>query len=410
MRRLVLYLIILVISIWIGVKIAQDPGYVMLAYRHTTIEMPLWAALVILFFMFLVFYVALRMWRGVFRVPYFWRARTSRRNQEILQKLTSKGLLDLSAGNWNLAKKNLAKAGSYAPAPWIYYVGAAYAADQLKNLTERDSYLQKASSSSVDAKIAVGLLQAQFLYNQQPMQTLALLEHLRQVAPRQPYVLRLLAKTYEHLDDWNNLFTLLPAIRKQKVFSPNELERLEVIVYRGLLYSAEYNDADVITKVWKKIPKALQQNPVLLNSYAQLLLAKGANNEAEELLREYIPKTWDDKLLKLYGNILSSKPDQQLMAAEKWLITHKRDATLLYLLGVLSVRNQLWGKARGYLEASLAVEPRAETYLELGRLLERLDENQTAIMKFYKAGLKLKNHNSSSADCPSKTVNLATVN
>src|SRR5690606_30571788 len=43
-------------------------------------------------------------------------------------------------------------------------------------------------------------------------------------------------------------------------------------------------------------------------------------------------------------------------------------------LGRLSLRNQLWGKAKLYLEQSLAISPSAEGYAELGRLHEYLGD------------------------------------
>ena len=50
MKRLIIYLIILVAAVWLGLKIAEDPGYALFAYQRWTVEMPLWlAALGIIF-------------------------------------------------------------------------------------------------------------------------------------------------------------------------------------------------------------------------------------------------------------------------------------------------------------------------------------------------------------------------
>jgi HemY protein len=50
--------------------------------------------------------------------------------------------------------------------------------------------------------------------------------------------------------------------------------------------------------------------------------------------------------------------------------------------------NELWGKARSYLESSLAIRPRAEAYQLYGRLLARLGEGENAALA-YRSGLSL---------------------
>ena len=56
----------------------------------------------------------------------------------------------------------------------------------------------------------------------------------------------------------------------------------------------------------------------------------------------------------------------------------------------LRSRNQLWGKARSYLESSLAIRPTPTAYHELGQLMLKLDEPQAATTAFAK-GLTLSN-------------------
>ena len=71
-------------------------------------------------------------------------------------------------------------------------------------------------------------------------------------------------------------------------------------------------------------------------------------------------------------------PTRQLEQAERWLAQHNQDATLLYALGVLCERAQLWGKAQTYLEASLALDDRWRTHVALGELLARLGRDGEA--------------------------------
>ncbi len=55
------------------------------------------------------------------------------------------------------------------------------------------------------------------------------------------------------------------------------------------------------------------------------------------------------------------------------------DPALTLTLARLCIANKLWGKARNYLDASLTVEPSADAYAELGRLLVFLGEQAEGV-------------------------------
>ncbi|MDD5240574.1 MAG: heme biosynthesis protein HemY, partial [Sulfuricella sp.] len=74
--------------------------------------------------------------------------------------------------------------------------------------------------------------------------------------------------------------------------------------------------------------------------------------------------------------------------AENWLKKHPDDAALLQALGKLCAKRELWGKAQSYLEASLSIEPSAETHLALAQLLEKIDRAEEA-GKHYRASMAL---------------------
>ena len=52
----------------------------------------------------------------------------------------------------------------------------------------------------------------------------------------------------------------------------------------------------------------------------------------------------------------------------------------------LCLRNELWGKARSYLETVISLRPTPEAYQEYGRLLTQLGETDAAA-DAYRAGL-----------------------
>jgi HemY protein len=79
---------------------------------------------------------------------------------------------------------------------------------------------------------------------------------------------------------------------------------------------------------------------------------------------------------------------RQLRRAEGWLAAHGDDADLLLTAAKLCLRNELWGKARSYLETVLSIRPTPAAYQEYGRLLTQLGEGDAAAQA-YRAGLGL---------------------
>ena len=137
---------------------------------------------------------------------------------------------------------------------------------------------------------------------------------------------------------------------------------------------------------WAEVPRALRQDPQLLGDYTGYLQETGEDKQAEKLLRETLRKHWDTGLVETYGLLETAEPGKQLSHMEKLLLDHPDDPTLLLTLGRLSLRAQLWGKARGYLEACIGRNGPPQAYRELGQLMERMQEPDKAI-EIYRRGL-----------------------
>ena len=114
----------------------------------------------------------------------------------------------------------------------------------------------------------------------------------------------------------------------------------------------------------------------------------GGHDYAEQLLREQLRQNWSARLVYAYGDLSGGDPAARLSVAESWLEQHADDAALLLTLGKISLRNELWGKARGYLESSIARQPAPEAYRLLGSLLDRLEEPDKAA-ECYRRGIAL---------------------
>ncbi len=80
---------------------------------------------------------------------------------------------------------------------------------------------------------------------------------------------------------------------------------------------------------------------------------------------------------------------KQLEMVESWLDDHQQNPHLLLALGKMCTSLSLWGKAKSYLEASLAVNPIPQNFLRLARLLEEHMAEPAAAQEYYRQGLHL---------------------
>src|SRR3989338_4567910 len=232
MIKVVLLFVLLLASVWLGIHLQQDSGYVLLAYKHWTVETTLWVAFFALLLLFVLLHLLLNLTRKILRSPGYWQHQVSRHRRWKAQKMTRQGLIEFSEGYWQKAKNHLIKALPNTDTPLLNYLTAARAAQNMGDHQLRDDYLREAQQSMPEAKIAVELTQAELqLANQQLEQALATLRHLHDLAPHHPYVLKLLVQIYQEIGDWTQLLNLLPALKKYKVLGSSEYEQLQIQAY-----------------------------------------------------------------------------------------------------------------------------------------------------------------------------------
>ena len=319
-----------------------------------------------------------------------------KRQQRLTDRARSsltQGLIEYAEGRFEQAEKILLKQVAHSECPLLVYLSAARAAQQLGAHDRRDEYLRKAHEIAPDADIAIGLTKAELqLAHRQNEQALATLSQLHQQVPNHTYVLTLLANTYKQLQDWDHLKEILPALKKHGKLSTDSFLNFEIQVCQGQMSNlAERADGGVtqLIEYWQQTPAHLQQLPEIVEHYARQLLQLQADGEAENVLRQYLSKNWHESTIALYSELDVKIDTKKLETVEAWLKQHPSNAYLLLALGKMCTSLSLWGKARNYLEASIAISPMPENYLRLARLLEEHMNDLSAAQEYYRQGLHL---------------------
>jgi HemY protein len=378
MRVFFAILLVLLMAAALAAAIQYDPGYVLIAYGQTTIEMTLWvgvAVLVVVLVVALALFIGLRRGAKVSdRVVRFWSGRRLRRGRS----KTTLGLIAYIEGNWAKSRRLLVESATETDAPLINYLLAARASQAMGENKATRRYLGLAESTSSRAGIAVELTQAELLLeNGQFEEALATLTRVRRNAVKHPSVLRLLKRVYLELNDWSGLLSLLPELRKHQVYSEDSIQALERQALMGNLEKvSQKGQLEELQNWWKSLSKNRQRDLYLVTAYAQKLQQLGEDGAAESVLRQILKVQWSEDIVALYGRLQPKEADAQLATAELWLKDHPGNVELLLALGRISLRNQLWGKAREYFETAYMNGKNYQICLELGRLLSNMGEQE----------------------------------
>lgn len=384
MRLLLLVVLGLGAGVAIGGLAAVDRGYLLVFWNGWQLTFPNLALLLILL---LLGFLCLHYLLNLLRQIGYWRGGFARwnSNRRALQARKSliDGLVALADGGWRSAEKLFLRHVADAQVPLIHYLCAARAAEEQKAEERRDRYLALAQQACPEAEVVIRLRQAEAQIRQgQAGQALVTLRMLQEQAPEQRRVLEMLAKAYQGSGDWQHLQQLLPLLKKRAVVSEAEIAVFEEHCLLEAIRRAAGQDSAAVEQIWGKAPNSLRERlgPVL--GYAHKLRELGQDAKAMSLLKNRLDRVWNPALVRCFGELEAASGEQQLKDAEGWLREHPDDGELLLVLGKLCMRLSLWGKARGYFEASVSRGGGPQARQALGELLLILKEPDAALQQF----------------------------
>ena len=361
----------------------RDRGYVLVNFLGYVIEMSVPVLVLVLAGAYFAVRLLLALWRAPRRLGEVVAERRLRRAGE---KLT-KGLIHMAEGDWSRGERLLARSVRGTDSPLIHYLMAARAAQLQGSDERRDDWLKLAYEELPEAETAVLLTQAELqLEHSDYERALATLRRIQEAHPDHPVALALLARIYHALKDWERLLALGPQLADARM----DTEELESIIAAALEdRTARQNITRVdVDRLWGRLPAALRKAPRLIALQGLALNSLGQGEEAERAIRLALKRGWEENLVLAYGRVRGAKADKQLLQAEQWLKDRPEDGALLLTAARLCMVVELWGKARSYLETSLALAPRTEAYALYGRLLDKFGEADNAALAF-RSGLSL---------------------
>jgi len=387
MKFSIIVVLAALLSVFAAQFLFEDPGYVAISFRGYLLEMSVPVMMLVVGVLLAGIWFVSKMVMAPRRLG---EAAGSMRAGRAGQKLT-KGMIEVAEGNFARGEKLLARAAGSSDSPLFNYLQAARAAHLQGNDERRDEWLKLAYEHTPEASNAVLLTQAEFqLDRAQYEQALATLRRIEENSHDHSYAAALLGRLYFRLEDWDQLGELLPRLNKHKRIKQETLDVWTIRVHREYLRRGA--DEETITAVWKAVPKKYKNDMRVLESWYDGLIRIGMHDKAEKDLTAALKAEWRGPLVRLFGRGEGADASKQLKRAETWLSKRGEDPDLLLTAARLCLRNELWGKARSYLESVISLRPTPEAYSEYGQLLNQLGEADAAA-DAYREGLGMVTEN-----------------
>lgn len=381
MKAFTKLLLLFMLAGLVSLGVVHDSGYVLIAYGKMSFETSVWMFFAIIVLAIIIYNLLKRVAITSLRSIGFFMPVTVASRQKRAKRYSMKGLNLLINGEWEQAGKFLGKAADQGEAPLINYLAAARAANEVGDSNTVIEYLRKADDQVPNAKIGIGITQAQIqLANGQWEQALATLEEIRRQKPRHQYVLKLLKQVYVRLHEWEQLSELLPDLRKRSVVDEEEYQALQLQASVCQLNAAiaKCQHTDEISKriamledIWASVPRKQRKVPAVLAAYARGLIQAGALGYAEKELRKALTKNYNAELVQLYGLAKGTDLKEQIAFLEGLRSENSKHSELALAAGRLYLQDNQLDKSEQALRDSLKLHKTEAAYIELSKVFAK---------------------------------------
>jgi HemY protein len=382
MRFALWSIILAAVAVGIALFARHSTGYVVIVSAPYRIELSLNLLVFLVLAGYLAFYTLARLVSTLAAIPARVRAYRAERQSSRMRQALNDALLAFFQGRYASAEKSAASALVNNETKGVAAIIAARSAHELGRFSEREQFLDHAKGSAPDVDQARLTTLADLLVSQERYEeALAVLNDLSARDARNLRLLRLKLQAEQAMRNWDEVLATVSALTKLGGLGPAEAATARRAAHLGNL-NRKALEASQLAAYWKQLPAEMRVDPAVAATAARYHLALGGTSEAQAIIEQALEHEWSPSLVALYGESAGSDALPQIERAEKWLREHARDPALLLALGKLCMRQELWGKAQSYIEASLALEPTHDGHMTLAALMERIGRPQEAILHF----------------------------
>lgn len=374
MFSLLLKLCVFILAVYAGWLAFTYPNMLYLVINQTSIEMPLWFALGILFFSFLIFYLFLKMWHGGHDFWVNWQFKRKIKQIQKNQLRTEQAILTWIKGDFSRSQKIINKIPFKT---LIHYLIAANCALHQRQKQKLTFYLEKIKQIAPQEQIASEIASLFPITDSTNLEVSNRLIDLQKKLPKHPWLLFACQQFYLSNPNPEKLFPILNELYKQDWLS-NEIMQEQL----RNNYAAQFKhfSPDQAAFLWKKLPKNIKYHVSLVLIYLEKLSQSEVNQSdaALSLIRYTLKIQWHPDLLKWYSFFNQSPEAKQLSELNQWLKWHGEKPEILFLLGQYCRQQKLWGRAKEYFARCLKFPNQWQALVETLQLFDQLEESEQA--------------------------------
>ena len=385
MRLLLWLLTLFAAAIGLAIATRFNTGNVVFFYPPYRVDLSLNFFIALILAAFVVLYVFIRAVRVAQRLPGRVLAyRRGKRQDESNQALRD-ALKALFEGRFGQAEKAATRAAQWADNAGLAALIAARAAHRMRQPERRDIWL---ASTEGDEALNTARLMTTLEMQVDAHQTqdaLHVVDELNASGTRHLQALQWALKAHQQANNWAEVLRLVQALDKRKALHPALSRRLTEMAYDYLLTDRSH-DAESLRRLWATVPNVDRLQPHIAAKAAEAFNARGLHDDARALLEKALAAQLDVRLLRSYRDAAAPTGTPALLGqierCEDWIARRANDPELQLTLGMLCLRQKLWGKAQRHLEQALtdAMEPRTvrEAHLSLAQLYDALEQPEKA--------------------------------
>lgn len=378
MRALVAFLLLAATAVLAALLFRINEGYALFVAPPYRVELTLNTFLILLVLLVLVVHAVLRIVSRLARLP---RAVREHRRRQQLERARSRfdaAVVALIEGRGGKARQYAGEALEIPQSSAVAALVGARAALDTRDYDAALALLARPDAQVTSLAVPRLMLESEIaLERGQPSEALARLGDLRREAGLHTAALRLELRALTAAGRHGEVPALVDQLVKRKVYEPEQAQALRARAHADAI-AALAHDNTGLRAYWGRLTDADRAQPMVAEAAARAFLGQHADREAAEIIVRALERTWEPRLVQWYAECRTPDPTRQLETAERWLVEHSQDAALLYALGRLCERQELWGKAQTYLEASLALDNHWRTHVALGELFATLGRTDEA--------------------------------
>lgn len=364
MLKVLFLFLILIAGVVLGPMLAGRQGYVLVQTDTYNIETSVTGLAIMLVLLLIVLFSLEWLLRRVFHTGARTRGWFLGRKRTRARKQTKEALLKLAEGDYLQVEKLLTRNADHAEQPVVNYLLAAEAAQQRGDEFRTRQYLERAAEMADTDQLPVDITRVRIqLARNEDHAARHGVDRLLEYAPRHPEVLRLAELAFQRTHAYGALLDILPAMRKTKIRTEEELEALRQSALLGLMEQAmAEGGSEGLKQWWKEQSRKVRQDLPLQVAMAEHLIACDDHQTAQQIVIDGLKHHYDERLVLLMPRLDAGEPAPLEKVLRQLLKQHGESALLHSTLGQLMLKQGEWQQASDAFAAALALRPDAFDY------------------------------------------------